>query len=73
MATSFELVNRAMEGGLAQRLRDLHAEGKSLKEITESFNEDGFDVGLETVRRWCHRIGLPTHRVPAAAPEGLAG
>lgn len=69
MASIFEIVDRALEGQLAQRLRDLRADGKSIDQITDIFTADGFDVSRETIRRWCKHAGIPTHRVPAAAPE----
>lgn len=68
MASSFELVNRALEGGLADRLRALRADGKSMDQISQTFKADGYEVSLETVRRWCQRLGIPTHQVPALTP-----
>lgn len=69
MASSFDLVNRAIEGKLPDRLKEMRADGLSLQQMADRFNADGFGTSLETVRRWCQRIGLPTNRVPAAAPS----
>lgn len=65
VATSFDLVNRAMEGRLPDRLRAMRAEGKSMDQISQAFKADGYEVSLETVRRWCQKLGIPTHQVPA--------
>ena len=72
MASLFEIVDRAHEGKLDDRLRALRAEGLSIEEMTDAFAEDGYTVSRETIRRWCQRIGLPTNRVPATPPPGTA-
>lgn len=65
MARSFDLVNRAMEGGLESRLRALRAEGNSVEQIAQTFKADGYEVSRMTVVRWCQRLGIPTNQVPA--------
>lgn len=76
MASLFEIVNRAHDGKLVDRLRLMRDEGLSIDAITEAFCEDGYVVSTETVRRWCREGGIPTHRVPApsgtASPAGRA-
>lgn len=62
----FEVVNQRYEGGLAAHLRQLRADGFSIDEIVAAFEFDGIKVSAETVRRWCHKAGIPTHRVPAS-------
>lgn len=65
MATGFDLLNQLMEDKLPDRLRTLRAEGKSMAQISELFKIEGYDVSIETVRRYCQRLGIPTHQVPA--------
>lgn len=72
MATSFEMANRAHNGGLTSRLGAMRSEGLSIEEMTERFVDDGYQVSRETVRRWCREAGIPTHRVPATAPTSEA-
>lgn len=62
----FEVVDRQYAGGLAEFLKRQRGEGKSIDEISAQLAADGYEVSSETVRRWCHRAGIPTHRVPAA-------
>lgn len=69
MASSYDMVNGALAGGLSDELIRMRAEGLTLDQMSESFRSRGFDISLETVRRWCQRAGVPTHRVPAAMPE----
>lgn len=66
MASNFELVDRLMEGGLTDRLRSMREQGLSLDDMAKAFTADGYEVSLETVRRWCKKAGIPTHRVPAS-------
>lgn len=66
VAGSFEMVNAALDGQLAERLRALRNEGKSIDEIRIVFTEMGFGISRETARNWLKRAGIPTHRVPAA-------
>lgn len=66
MASTFDLVDRALGGGLAERLRAARASGDSIERITADLDADGFVVSRETVRRWCRKAGVPTHRVNAA-------
>jgi hypothetical protein len=44
----------------------MRVDGKTLRAMAIELTEEGYDVSLEKVRRWCHRYGIPTHRVPAA-------
>lgn len=62
----FEMVDKRYEGGLEAHLRALRAEGLSIDQIAASLDADGITVTGETVRRWCRRAGVPTHRVPAS-------
>lgn len=66
VASIFEIVDRALDGGLADRLRELRADGKSIDQITEIFAADGYHVSRETIRRWMKHGDIPTHRVPAS-------
>lgn len=65
MASMFEIVNRAHDGQLVERLRELREQGNSIDQMTEIFSADGYPVSRETIRRWCVQGGIPTHRVPA--------
>ena len=68
MASSYQLVNKALNGGLPAELGRMRAEGLTLEQMADDFAARGFDVSLETVRRWCHQAGVPTNRVPAVNP-----
>ena len=61
----YDIVDRAIDGGLPARLRAARDRGLSIEEITDDLAADGYAVSRETVRRWCKRAGVPTHRVPA--------
>lgn len=69
MASSYEMVDNALQGALAERLRVMRADGLSIDQMAEAFGSDGYSVSRETIRRWCDRAGVPTHRVPAPTPD----
>jgi len=66
MASTYEMVNRAMEGGLPTRLKAMREQGLSLQGMADQFAQEGYEVSFETVRRWCAKAEIPTHRVPAS-------
>lgn len=49
---SFDLVDTALDGGLAERLKAMREEGLTLDAISRRFDDEGFKVSRETVRRW---------------------
>jgi hypothetical protein len=68
MATGYDMLNRSMGGRLPEQLGEWRVEGLSLKDMAERLSSDGVKVGAETLRRWCQRAGVPTHRIPAPMP-----
>lgn len=68
MATSFDLVNRALQGTLEARLRNMRDEGWSMTRIAQTLTSEGYPIGRETVRLWLQKLGMPSrvHFAPAA-------
>lgn len=54
----FPLADRALGGTLERRLRKLRESGLAYKAIADDLAEDGIDVSGETVRKWCHDLGI---------------
>lgn len=67
MASNFELVDAALFGKLPDRLKLMRNQGLTLDEMALRFQSEGVNVSRETVRRWCHRVGIDTFR-QAVAP-----
>jgi hypothetical protein len=53
---SFDLIDVAIEGGLARQLRAWQGEGLSHEVMARRLSEQGFVVSRETVRRWFLRL-----------------
>lgn len=62
MATSFQLVDRALQGTLETRIGRMREDGWSMVKIAEVLTAEGFPVSRETVRRWLKDLGLPLRR-----------
>lgn len=56
----FPLYDKAIGGGLEQRLRDWRAGGKSYADISSELFALEIQVDPSTVRRWCQERGIPT-------------
>jgi hypothetical protein len=56
----YPLVDMALGGTLKQRLTDHRAVGDSFEDIAVELRQVGVLVSSETVRRWCHDLGLET-------------
>ena len=56
--SSYDWVDDALMGNLHNRLRSYRDQGLSNPQIAEKFNEDGFVVSREMVRRWMKRAGI---------------
>lgn len=52
MATSFDLINRAMGGDLPHYLESLRTQGLSQDRVARTLEDAGWLVSRETVRRW---------------------
>lgn len=57
----FPLVNKILEGRLAEHLRAWRSDGLSLQAIVLRLHEQGVTVSTETVRRWCRRVETEEH------------
>jgi transposase len=67
MATSFELVDRALQGTLEARIRRMRQDKWPMQKIAEVLTAEGFPISRETVRRWLKQIGLPARAERGAA------
>ncbi len=54
----FPLADRLYDGKLAQHLRRWRSDGESFRAISLRMRDDGVEVSDETVRAWCHRLGI---------------
>jgi hypothetical protein len=67
--SSFETVDKMLNGGLVEKLRSLRAEGMTLDQMVRALAGAGIPTSRETLRRWCREARIPTHRVAAAVPD----
>lgn len=56
--STFPLADKALDGQLETRLRDARAAGESFEEIARKLHNDGIAISGETVRKWCHDLGI---------------
>ena len=57
-SSSFPLANKALGGTLKTRLRTARRRGASFEEIARGLHTDGVPLSSETIRRWCHELGI---------------
>lgn len=62
MATNFALADKLVDGGLAERLAQEMAAGRSFDSISQRLTAEGISVSRETVRRWCIDLGFDTSK-----------
>lgn len=53
--STFDLVDAAKGGTLAQELAELRADGLTYDELAARFAAEGYRVSRETIRRWVNR------------------
>lgn len=58
LGRQYPLIDRILDGGLAERLEADRAAGKSFFTMAAEFRSEGFAVSPETVRSWCHELDL---------------
>ena len=52
------LVDKALRGRLKALLKKRRAEGASYDRIAVELHDRGIDVSGETIRLWCHKLGV---------------
>lgn len=57
-ARIFPLADRVLGGKLKKRLRDKRKAGASFDAIARELADEGIEVSGETVRQWCHELGI---------------
>lgn len=54
----YPLVDKALRGTLRARLLEARERGDSFDDIAIALREDDVTVSGETVRKWCHELGI---------------
>lgn len=64
--STFGVTDKALDGKLAIELRRMRrVEFLTFDEMVQSFAGRGIEVSRETLRRWCHDLGIEAKKVVA--------
>lgn len=66
-STIFPLADKALGGTLEARLRAAREKNESFDEIAIGLRADDIRVSGETVRQWCHTLGIEEARAERAS------
>lgn len=63
----FPLADKVLGGTLEQRLREGRERGDSHEDLARALHADDIAVSSETVRQWCHTLGIEEARTERAS------
>lgn len=65
--STYELIDRILDGRLAVELRKQRESGATYDEMVVTFGTRGISVSRETLRRWCKELDIRAEVAESAA------